>query len=70
MPTYIYRCPTCGARMQLQRKIADRDNTTYCFCDEKMDREVAAPMPIFTRCKGKYNSLEKQIDKTLGDLKE
>jgi putative FmdB family regulatory protein len=60
MPIYIYRCSTCHAVVERQRKIAEMDDPVTCVVCREMDstdtkaehsfhmeRIMAAPAPHF-----------------------
>lgn len=44
MPLYLYRCPTCDAKREILKKIADIDRAETCTCGSAMNRSVTAPM--------------------------
>lgn len=45
MPTYLYKCPTCTAKQEIIKKLADLDRTEHCpKCNFAMNRQVVAPM--------------------------
>ncbi len=47
MPTYDYRCPNCGTRHSLVRRIAERDELPTCDCGREMERMIGAPLLKF-----------------------
>ena len=42
MPLYDYECDACGHRVELQRKIADRNGNVLCSCGGAMDLRVGS----------------------------
>lgn len=44
MPLYDYKCPTCRARREILKPIADLDRVEKCLhCGFAMNRELSAP---------------------------
>jgi putative FmdB family regulatory protein len=43
MPTYEYKCITCGTTMDMQVPAEDRDNPWECHCGDPMKRTYSAP---------------------------
>lgn len=38
---YEYRCPSCGEKAELQRKVAERNDPVPCDCGNLMERTVS-----------------------------
>ena len=55
MPTYEYRCNTCQAHQELQRKVDDRDDELLCVCGKNMTRTISA-VPIRFNGGGFYST--------------
>lgn len=55
MPTYEYRCNTCQAHQELQRKVDDRDDELLCVCGESMKRIINA-VPVRFNGGGFYST--------------
>lgn len=52
MPVYVYRCPKCGATLELQRTVAEHEVFPMCFmegCDgqQVMDLQLQKSALVF-----------------------
>ena len=48
MPTYTYRCKSCGRIESLLLPIANRDDTNTCECGGQLKRMVDAPGSVWS----------------------
>lgn len=47
MPLYLYRCPACGKKRDVLKRIADLDREESCeACETTMERQLSAPRVI------------------------
>lgn len=81
MPTYDYRCSSCGATFDQHKKISDRDNTASDVCPEctttgQIDRLVGSPLVAYSivtkgygRIDGGFKEVLEKIQSTAGAKK-
>lgn len=43
MPTYNYKCESCGSETEQMRLMKDRNNKVNCHCGNECKRTIAAP---------------------------
>jgi len=61
MPTYVYRCETCGLTFERRQKITDPPLTTCPECAGRVHR-VIQPVPVFFKGPGFYVTDNKKAE--------